>query len=115
MSETAKSRRCCSTRLTVLALAGLMALGPGVAVSAAVPVEGVGYSVAASFVDNLRSFVGKRVSLTLDSGAVLTGVVKDVGDHLVHLEKLDGKDYFDALIRVESISAMDARFREAQR
>jgi hypothetical protein len=45
----------------------------------------------------------------------MAGVVKEVGDHLVHLEKLDGKEYFDALIRVESINAMDARFRDVQR
>jgi len=79
------------------------------------PVEGVSYSVGSSLADNLKLFVGKKVYLTLDSGVVMAGVVKEVGDHLVHLEKLDGKEYFDALIRVESINAMDSRFRQVQR
>jgi hypothetical protein len=80
-----------------------------------VPVEGVGYSVGSSLADNLKLFVGKKVYLTLDSGVVMAGVVKEVGDHLVHLEKLDGKEYFDALILVEDISAIDARFWQVQR
>lgn len=80
-----------------------------------VPVEGVSYSVGSSLADNLKLFVGKKADLTLDSGVVMSGVVKEVGDHLVHMEKLDGKEYFDALIRVESIQAIDARFREVAR
>jgi hypothetical protein len=31
------------------------------------------------------------------------------------LEKLDGKDHFDALLRIENISAIDTRFRNIQR
>jgi hypothetical protein len=33
----------------------------------------------------------------------------------MHLEKLDGKDYFDALLRIDNISAIDTRFRDIQR
>jgi hypothetical protein len=81
----------------------------------AVPIEGISYNVAMSLTDNLKTFVGKRVTVTLASGSTFTGLVKEVGDHLVHLEKLDGKDFFDALIRLENITAIEARFREFQR
>ena len=53
--------------------------------------------------------------MTLDSGKTLAGLVKGVGNHLIHLEKLDGKDYFDALILIEHISAIDVKFRDFQR
>ena len=80
-----------------------------------VAVEGAKYNAGASLADNLKSFVGKQVSVTLDSGKVFVGFVKEVGNHLVHLEKLDGKEFYDALIRIDSISAIDARFRQLQR
>ena len=74
--------------------------------------EAANYNVKASLADNLKSFTGKKVSLTLNSGQTLRGFVKEVGENLVHLEKLDGKEYFDALIRIKTISAIDARFRK---
>jgi len=74
--------------------------------------EAVSYNVNTSLAENLKSLTGKRVSLTLNSGNTLTGFVKEVGKDLVHLEKLQGKDYFDALIRIETISAIDTRFRK---
>ena len=80
-----------------------------------VDVEGVSYNVDASMADNLKSFMGKDVSVTTDSGKAFYGRVKEVGIHLIHLEKLQGKEHFDALIRIENISAIEARFREYQR
>lgn len=80
-----------------------------------VSVEGISYNVNSSLTDNLKALTGKRVYVTLDSGKILSGSVKNVGDHLLHLEKLDGKEYFDALIRVENISAIDAKFRDYSR
>ena len=80
-----------------------------------VGIEGVNYNVGSSFKDNLESFVGKKVYLTLDSGKTFAGFVKKVGEHLIHLEKLDGKEFFDALIRIEHISTIDTRFRDFQR
>ena len=80
-----------------------------------VAIEGVGYSVNSSMQDNLKSLIGKKVYVSLDSGTTLAGYVKKVGNHLLHLEKLDGKDYFDALIRIENINAIDTRFRNIQR
>jgi len=80
-----------------------------------VPIEGMSYHVDSSLADNLKSLIGKKVYVTLDSGKTFAGFVKEVGIHLIHLEKLDGKEYFDALIRIESIDAIDVRFRDYQR
>ena len=80
-----------------------------------VPIEGISYNVNLSLQDNLKSLIGKKVYVTLNSGKSFAGFVKEVGDQLVHLEKLDGKDYFDALIRVEDIGAIDTKFRDVQR
>jgi hypothetical protein len=80
-----------------------------------VAVSGVSYNVNFSFQDNLKSLAGKKVYLTLNSGKTFAGYVKAVGDHLVHLEKLDGKSYFDALICIDDISAIDTKFRDVQR
>jgi hypothetical protein len=76
------------------------------------PIEGMSYSTDASLADNLKSLVGKKITVTLISGSSFTGNVKTVGTHLVHLEKLVGKEFYDALIRIENIEAIDARFRE---
>ena len=80
-----------------------------------VTIEGISYNVNSSLADNLKSLVGKKVYVTLDSGKTFTGFVKEVGNHLMHLEKLDGNEYFDALIRLENISAIDTRFRNIKR
>jgi len=80
-----------------------------------VAIEGMSYNVNSSLADNLKSLVGKKVSVTIVSGKTLTGFVKEVGNHLIHLEKVEGKDYFDALIRIENISAIEAMFRNYQR
>ncbi len=89
----------------------LLMLAVGNAGAAAVPVEGAKFSVDASIADNLKSYQGKRVVLYLDSGKELGGMVKAVSGTHVHLEELDGMDYFDALIRTDRIMAFRARFR----
>lgn len=81
----------------------------------AIPIEGVGYNVNASMVDNLKSLIGKVVYISLDSGKTYTGLVKVVGDQLIHVERLQGKEYFDALISIESIRAIDTKFRDYPR
>ena len=80
-----------------------------------VAIEGIGYNVNSSMADNLKSLVGKKVYVSLDSGKNFAGFVKEVGNHLMHLEKLDDKDYFDALLRIENISAIETRFRNIVR
>lgn len=77
-----------------------------------VPVEGAKFDTSWSLADNLKSYAGKDVFVHLKSGHTLQGYVKAVGNNLVHLEKLAGKDFYDALIRIEEISAVEAKFRE---
>ena len=75
-------------------------------------VQGVSYNVAASIKDNLKSLTDKDIYVNLRSGKVYQGRVKSVGEHLVHLEKIAGRDFYDALIRIDDISAIEARFRD---
>jgi hypothetical protein len=75
-------------------------------------VEGAGFSVSGSIADNLKTYVGKDVVIYLRSGKYFQGQVKAIGDQLMHLEKIAGKDFYDALIRIEDITAVEAKFRE---
>lgn len=77
-----------------------------------VEIEGIKYDMSLSLVDNLKSLMGKNVFIHLNSGKTLQGNVKAVGNGLVHVEKLTGKDFYDALIRIEEICAMEVKFRE---
>lgn len=90
---------------------GVLLLGAAGAAAATAPVEGAKFSADASIADNLKTYQGKRVILLLDSGKELGGTVKEVGAAHVHLEALDGMDYFDALVRTDTIVAVKARFR----
>jgi hypothetical protein len=102
--------------LAVLCCGPLLTFGSRVqAQPKVVGVEGVNYNANASMVDNLKSLIGKKVVVTLNSGKAFTGNVKEVGNHLLHLERLEGKEYYDALIVIQDISAIDTRFRADQR
>jgi hypothetical protein len=76
------------------------------------PVEGARFDTSFPLKDNLNTFMGKDVHLLLRSGQTIQGYVKSVGDHFLHLERLAGKDFYDALVRMDDISAVEARFRE---
>ena len=116
MRKKAKILSSLGTAITVLFLNALFILPKeAVAKPKIVAIEGMSYNVNSSLADNLKSLVGKKVSVTIVSGKTLSGFVKEVGINLIHLEKLEGKDYFDALIRIENISAIEAMFRNYQR
>jgi len=61
--------------------------------------------------DNLAALKGKTATVYLASGQSMTGIVKDMKDNVLHLEKISQKEFYDALIRVDSISAVEARVR----
>lgn len=61
--------------------------------------------------DFLSAQVGKRVSVRTDAGETLEGTVTKVGDHLLHLSKLTGKDFYDAIVRIDKISSMTIRVK----
>lgn len=74
--------------------------------------EGAKFNTAESLADNLKTYAGKDVIVHLRSGKTFQGYVKSVGTGLLHLEKLAGRDFYDALIRIEDISAIETKFRD---
>jgi hypothetical protein len=66
--------------------------------------------------DTIRSVlersVGNRVEIVLVSGEKLSGTVKLVNAELVHLAALQGRDFYDAVARVERIDAVVVRMRD---
>jgi len=68
--------------------------------------------VDVTVIDNLKLLYGKKVTVYLDNGTSLTGSVKKVGRQSLHLEKLDGKDFYDALVSIKNIIAIDMQFRK---
>jgi hypothetical protein len=97
---------------TAWILAVILATAPAVQARSAEAVEGAVFNVSQSINDNLKIYTGKDVVVHLRSGKSLQGYVKSVGNHFLHLEKLSGRDFYDALIRIDDISAMEAKFRE---
>jgi hypothetical protein len=75
------------------------------------PKEYVQLNAAIPLTDNLIAMKGKTVSVSLASGQTMTGVVKDIQNNLLHLVKLSQKDFYDALIRVDLITAIEVRAR----
>ena len=59
----------------------------------------------------LERHVGKRVALVVTNGPELTGVVTAVGDRLVHLSELSGRDFFDAAVALDHVAAVIVRVR----
>jgi hypothetical protein len=63
-------------------------------------------SAAATIRDVLTENTGKRVIVRMESGENLEGTVTKVGESLVHIAKLSGKDFYDAVVRIDQISAV---------
>lgn len=59
----------------------------------------------------LKGQEGKRVTVSTASGQEFDGVVSRVGDHLVHISSLTGKEFYDAVVRLDQISAVVFRAR----
>ncbi|MBU2622643.1 MAG: hypothetical protein KKD92_10035 [Proteobacteria bacterium] len=78
--------------LTALFSVGFLTV-PGKAEAGVVPLEGIKYDVNFSLEDNLKSFVGKKVYVTLDSGKTFAGIVKETGNHLLWLENWTAKSF----------------------
>jgi small nuclear ribonucleoprotein (snRNP)-like protein len=59
----------------------------------------------------LTGYVGKRVALRVEGGEEIEGIVTKVGDHLVHVSQLTKRDFYDAVIRLDRVSAVIFRVR----
>lgn len=60
----------------------------------------------------LAERIGKRATLLMQSGEDLEGTVVLVGNGLAHISKLAGKDFYDAVVKLDDISAVVIRVRD---
>jgi hypothetical protein len=68
-------------------------------------------SAATTMKDVLFEHIGKRVIVRMDTGDGLEGTVSKVGDSLVHISKIAGRDFYDAVVRMDKISALVFKVR----
>jgi hypothetical protein len=54
---------------------------------------------------------GKRVTVRLLAGEELTGKVKNVSKELLHLGELAGKEFYDAIVDMNKVSAIIVRVK----
>jgi len=59
--------------------------------------------------DVLAQQAGKRATLRLGSGGEIEGTITLVGDQLVHIGRLTGKEFYDAVVAIDRISAVILR------
>jgi hypothetical protein len=55
---------------------------------------------------NLQQFKGKTIEIQLKTGGQLTGKLSEVGTQSILLKELRGKEYYDALIVIDDITAV---------
>lgn len=103
-------RSLAATRLAGLVLGlGLVIAVP--AVPAAAQTAGDAGIPAGDVTDVLRARIGKPVTLVLRSGKEYGGTVGEVRGQAVVLKSLSGKEFYDALIRLDDVSAVEIRNR----
>ncbi len=73
--------------------------------------EAVQFNVNTTMADNLAMLKGKSVTLSLASGQTITGVVSDVKGNLLLLAKISQKEFYDALVAIDRISAIETKVR----
>jgi len=71
-------------------------------------------SAAASLRDTLESLraAGKPVELVLKNGKSYAGKLAAVGEHAVIVSEIRGKEFYDAYIVLEDVSAVEVRMRD---
>ena len=55
---------------------------------------------------NLMQFKGKTIEIQLKTGGQLTGKLSEIGTQTILLKELRGKEYYDALIVIDDITAV---------
>ncbi len=91
--------------VSILLLSTLLVAGPVVA-------QEVKVGANDSFESLISAQKGKRVTLRTRSGGELTGVVRAVTPRHVHLGALAGRDFFDAVVALETLEAVIVRTKE---
>ena len=66
-----------------------------------------------SIADTLRAAAseGTTVELRLLNGQTLGGKVGSVGDRAIVIESITGKEFFDAFVRLDHVTAIEVRVR----
>jgi hypothetical protein len=59
----------------------------------------------------LERYTGKRVGLVMASGPEISGVVVKVGERVVHIGELQGRELFDAAVSLDRINGVVVRTR----
>src|SRR5262245_41931591 len=59
----------------------------------------------------LERYTGKRVGLVMASGPEISGVVVKVGERVVHIGELQGRELFDAAVSLDRINGVVIRTR----
>jgi hypothetical protein len=65
-------------------------------------------TIKSVLLDNFK----KKVTVRLETGESLEGYVSKVGDTVVHVSRITGREFFDAVIRIDRISAVVFRVKE---
>lgn len=55
--------------------------------------------------------IDRKVTLVLSQGQELTGTVRSVGDGVVQLSDLSGRDFYDAVVDLQKIAAVVVKVR----
>lgn len=61
--------------------------------------------------DVLAEQSAKRVIVRLEGGESVEGIVARVGDSVVHIARISGRDFYDAVVRIDRISAVIFKVR----
>ena len=61
--------------------------------------------------DVISEYSGKVLALRLGSGEEIEGTVTMIGNGLVQISKLTGKEFYDAVVSIDKISAVRMRAR----
>ncbi len=61
--------------------------------------------------DVISEYSGKVLAIRLESGEEIEGTVSMVGNGLVQISKLTGKEFYDAVVSIDKIVAVRMRTR----
>jgi hypothetical protein len=67
---------------------------------------------AGGIADVLKARIGKPVTLGLRSGKDVGGTVAEVRTDAVVLTRLQNRDFYDAIVRLDDVSSVELRMRE---
>ena len=98
-------------------LASLLVAGAVMAVVLAAPLASPAQDAKLEIKDGdsiktiLERYTGKRVGLAMASGPEISGVVVKVGERVVHMGELQGRELFDAAVSLDRINGVVVRTR----